>query len=233
MKICVSDWWSADFLATPLRPITAPLTGSHSDLLRHLINSSRHDEIKATPKWLIELELIGLKAKTLGLYFILSGGNHCFPVVLMSSNIYLCPALIVLLFFLFIPLFSHGNVGASEVHCQVKTLLHTVATQEAPTIPCVIVFTVTMLPPRPVAWDVRKAAATRLDENKIVLHQWERTDDVRRFEVGSKIRVFCFERILYFKVRGKSTVSHFLSVWVCPQWLVTHWLCPSSGFAYF
>lgn len=113
-------------IATTLRLITTPLTGSHSDLWRHLIKRSQHYEIKATPKWLIELKLIGLK----NFYFILSGGNRCFPVVLMSSNIYLCPALIVLC--LFIALFSHGNAGASEVRCRVKALPRAVTTQEAP-----------------------------------------------------------------------------------------------------
>lgn len=78
-------------MATTLRLITTPLTGSHSDLWRHLIKRSQHDEIKATPKWLIELELIGWDS-----YFIVSGGNHRCPVVLMPSNIYLCPTLTVL-----------------------------------------------------------------------------------------------------------------------------------------
>lgn len=93
---------------------------------------------------------------------------------------------------LFIALFSHGNVRASEVHCQVKTVPHTVTTQEAHNIPCVMVFTMTMLPSRPAAaaWNVRKAAAARLRENKTVLRQWERTEEVRRLEAGSKIRVF-------------------------------------------
>lgn len=164
-----------------------------------------------------------------------SCGNHCFSLVLMSSNIYLCPALIVR--FCLLPSLPMGM--SKHLTFTARWKLFCIQWQRRKLIISLVwrCLQWARLPPRPAAaeaaWDVRKAAAAaRLDENKIVLHQWERTDHVRRFEVGSKNKSFCFERVLYFEVGGKGTVSHFLSVWVCTQWLLTQWLSLKSGFEY-
>lgn len=61
--------------------------------LKTVNKTGYHDGVKTTPKWYIELELIGLKPFKLD-FFIFSAENQHFPVVWMTLNIYLPSELI-------------------------------------------------------------------------------------------------------------------------------------------
>lgn len=119
--------------------------------LKTLNKTGYHDGVKATPKWFIELGLIGLKPFMLQLFFIFSAGNHCFPVFLMALNIYLSPALIGFLCLLLS--FPMGMKVDLKFNAKWDPFPCTLSQHGNFIIPCEMV-TMTILPSRPVimAW---------------------------------------------------------------------------------
>lgn len=155
--------------------------------LKTLNKTGYHDGVKATPKWFIELGLIGLKPFMLQLFFIFSAGNHCFPVFLMALNIYLSPALIGFLCLLL----SFPMGMKADLKFNAKLELFSIS-----------MYSITRWELHNTLWDgyndhtaikacdhgvdVRTTAVTRLEKNKTVLCQWERTGKSDISKSGTK-----------------------------------------------